>query len=221
MAGTNLASKYLEVIVAENFSTCQSPLSSNPSHETSETVVINGISWLKQTGGDATAGHINTWTAYSTSRDNVCVSLDFVLRAANPGVFTTPPPLFDEAAESAVFGQIVGTYAWFTVATPTSTGLPTETSTPTPTLMELPGPRGPFLPVVPPLIASLARTLPATWLRRLLGKPAVGPWSLHFRRNPSQFSIEHARRLLGYEPKIDFTEGMRRTEAWLRSAKYL
>lgn len=142
VAGTNLASKYLEVIVAENFSTCQSPLSSNPSHETSETVVINGISWLKQTGGDATAGHINTWTAYSTSRDNVCVSLDFVLRAANPGVFTTPPPLFDEAAESAVFGQIVGTYAWFTVATPTSTGLPTETSTPTATSTSTATPSG-------------------------------------------------------------------------------
>jgi len=130
--GTNLASKYLEVIVAENFSTCQSPLTTNPDHETAETVVISGISWLKQTGGDATAGHTNTWQAYSNARDNVCVSLDFVLRAANPGNFTTPPPLFDEAAESAVFGQIVGTYAWFTVATPTSTGLPTETSTPTP-----------------------------------------------------------------------------------------
>jgi hypothetical protein len=101
--------------------------------ETSETVVINGISWLKQTGGDGTAGHINTWTAYSTSRNNVCVSLDFVLRAANPGVFTTPPPLFDEAAESAVFGQIVGTYTWLTLPTATSTGLPTETATSTPT----------------------------------------------------------------------------------------
>jgi murein DD-endopeptidase MepM/ murein hydrolase activator NlpD len=129
--GTNLSSKYLEVIVAENFITCQSPLTTNPDHETSETVVINGISWLKQTGSDATTGHINIWNGYSASRDNVCVSLDFVMRAADPGDFTTPPPLFDQAAESAVFGQIVGTYTWFTVATPTSTGLPTATSTPT------------------------------------------------------------------------------------------
>ena len=136
--GTNLASKYLEVIVAENFSTCQSPLTTNPDHETAETVVINGISWLKQTGSDATTGHINIWNAYSASRDNVCVSLDFVLRAADPGDFTTPPPLFDKAAESAVFGQIVGTYAWFTVATPTSTGLPTEASTPTPKETSIP-----------------------------------------------------------------------------------
>ena len=29
-------------------------------------------------------------------------------------------------------------------------------------------------------------------------------------------SGEKARRLLGYEPRIDLAEGMRRTEAWLR-----
>jgi nucleoside-diphosphate-sugar epimerase len=77
------------------------------------------------------------------------------------------------------------------------------------------------LPTVPGPVARLARTLPASWLRRLLGKPVIGPWSLHFRLNPSQFSIERARRLLGYEPGVDFGEGMRRTEAWLRSAGYL
>jgi hypothetical protein len=130
--GTNLGTKYLEMIVAENANPCQSPLATESHLETSETVVINGISFLKQTGEDATAGHINKWTAYSTSRDNVCVSLDFVLRAANPGVFTTPPPLYDEAAESAVFGQIVSTYEWLTspTATPTSS-TPVETTTPT------------------------------------------------------------------------------------------
>jgi hypothetical protein len=60
--------------------------------------------------------------------------LDFVLFVAHPGVFPTPPPLYNEAAESAVFGQIVGTYAWLTSATPTTTptGLPTGTATPTP-----------------------------------------------------------------------------------------
>ena len=92
------------------------------------TVTINGISFLKQTGGDATAGHVNTWTAYSTVRDNVCVSLDFVLRAANLGNFPTPPSAFDEAAETAVFGQIVATYTWLALSptvTPTATALPT------------------------------------------------------------------------------------------------
>ena len=130
--GTNLGTKYVQMIVAENANPCQSPLATQSMLETSETVVINGISFLKQTGQDATAGHINKWTAYSTSRDNVCVSLDFVLRAANPGVFTTPPPLYDEAAESAVFVQIVSTYQWLALSTSTPTSLtPVETATPT------------------------------------------------------------------------------------------
>jgi peptidase M23-like protein len=130
--GTNLGTKYLQMIVAENANPCQSPLATESMLETSETVIINGLSFLKQTGQDATAGHTNKWTAYSTSRDNVCVSLDFVLRAANPGNFATPPPLYDEAAESAVFAQIVSTYEWLTspTATPTSS-TPVDTATPT------------------------------------------------------------------------------------------
>ena len=133
-AGTNLREKYLEVIVAENANPCQSPLATDSILETSETVVINGISFLKQTGGDGTAGHINKWVAYAASRNNACVSLDFVLRAVNPDVFSTPPPVYDEAAEKAVFGQIVSTYEWLTsaTATPTST-TPAETATPTAT----------------------------------------------------------------------------------------
>ena len=132
--GTNLQQKYLEVIVAENANPCQSPLATDSILETSETVIINGISFLKQTGGDGTAGHINKWVAYSASHSIACVSLDFVLRAANPGVFSTPPPLYDEAAEKAVFGQIVETYEWLTAATATPTSTPpAESATPTST----------------------------------------------------------------------------------------
>jgi nucleoside-diphosphate-sugar epimerase len=77
------------------------------------------------------------------------------------------------------------------------------------------------LPTVPGWFATLARTAPASLMRRILGRPTVGPWSLHFRRNPSQFSVEKAKRVLGYAPAVDFAEGMRRTEAWLRSEGYL
>lgn len=77
------------------------------------------------------------------------------------------------------------------------------------------------LPTVPAWFAVLAATQPARLARRLLGRPAVGPWSLHFRRNPSQFSNAKARRVLGYTAAVDFAEGMRRTEAWLRAAGYL
>lgn len=77
------------------------------------------------------------------------------------------------------------------------------------------------LPTVPGWFALLARSAPANLARRLLGRPSVGPWSLHFRRNPSQFSVAKAQRVLGYAPQVDFAEGMRRTEAWLREAGYL
>ncbi|MBK9925784.1 MAG: peptidoglycan DD-metalloendopeptidase family protein [Anaerolineales bacterium] len=127
--GTNLGVKYLEMIVAENANPCQSPLAIQSMLETSETVTINGLSFLKQTGQDTTAGHTNKWTAYSTLRDNICVSLDFILRAANPGAFVTPPPLYDEAAESAVFGQIVETYVWLSQMYPTSTPTPLQNGT--------------------------------------------------------------------------------------------
>jgi len=130
--GTNLSQKYLEVVVVENADPCQSPLATQSMLETSETVIINGITFLKQTGQDGSAGHINKWVAYTTARDNACVSLDFVLRAADPGVFTTPPPLYDEVAESAVFEQIVSTYTWLAlVPTATQTSVPVESPTPT------------------------------------------------------------------------------------------
>ena len=73
------------------------------------------------------------------------------------------------------------------------------------------------LPTVPGWFATLARTAPASLARRILGRPTIGPWSLHFRRNPSQFSVAKAKRVLGYAPAVDFAEGMRRTEAWLRA----
>lgn len=74
------------------------------------------------------------------------------------------------------------------------------------------------LPTIPGPIAQLARFGPAQQFRRLLGRPSPGPWSTHFRFNPSQFSVAKARRLLGYEPKVSFAEGMRRTEQWLRES---
>jgi murein DD-endopeptidase MepM/ murein hydrolase activator NlpD len=130
--GTNLKEKYLEVIVAENANPCRSPLATGSMLETSETVIINGIYFLKETGQDGGAGNLHQWIAYSTSRDNVCVSLDFVLHSLNPDNFPTPSAVFDYRAESAVFGQIVGTYRWFTPGYPPTptTSTPAETSTP-------------------------------------------------------------------------------------------
>jgi len=40
-------------------------------------------------------------------------------------------------------------------------------------------------------------------------------------RSHNSFSNAKARRILGWEPAVDFEEGMRRTEAWLRENGYL
>jgi nucleoside-diphosphate-sugar epimerase len=77
------------------------------------------------------------------------------------------------------------------------------------------------LPALPGWIALLARSDLAGLARRLVGKPTIGPWSLHFRFNPSQFSVQHAQQVLGYTPMVDFATGMRRTEAWLQASGYL
>ena len=141
--GTNLGHKYLEMIVSENANPCQSPLATQSILETSQTVVINGISFLKQTGGDAGAGQIYQWVAFSTQRANICVSFDFILHSSNPGNFATPPPVFDYAAETAVFDQMAATFTWLGVV-PTNTPIPSATAiaTNTPTLTPTPPPSG-------------------------------------------------------------------------------
>jgi hypothetical protein len=134
--GTNLQEKYLEVYVAENVEVCQSPLATLSMPRGSENVTLNGIPFLKQFGEEGTTGHMYKWTAYSTQQDNICVSLDFVLKSVNPGVFETPPPLYDEALESAVFVQIASTFGWIPpTPTPTETFTETPVATPSETIL--------------------------------------------------------------------------------------
>jgi hypothetical protein len=111
-AGTNLKEKYLNVGVVENSTTCVTPLATSSILQTSELVVINGLTFLKQTGEDRGVGHIHQWIGYSTANGGTCVSLDFILHSTNPDNYPTPPPVFDMAAESAVFEQIVRTFSW-------------------------------------------------------------------------------------------------------------
>jgi photosystem II stability/assembly factor-like uncharacterized protein len=113
--GTNLHEKYLEMIVRENVDPCRSPLATSSMLASSETVVINGISFLKETGGDGAAGNFYDWVAYSAPRNNACISMDFVLHSVNAGNYSTPPPIFDKAAESALFTRMMETFAWTTV----------------------------------------------------------------------------------------------------------
>ncbi|NTU56279.1 MAG: hypothetical protein HGA79_08520, partial [Anaerolineales bacterium] len=140
--GTNLREKYLQVNVRENVTPCQSPLSdTSPPGSPTETVVINGISFFKQTGGDAGVGHLHEWVGYSTLKNTTCISMDFVLHSLNAGNFATPPPEFDKAAESAVFKQMMSTFTFLTTP-PTLTPVSPPTNTPeapitSPTIMSL------------------------------------------------------------------------------------
>jgi len=135
-SGTNLVEKYLEVAAGANATECKSLFQTQ---DPGVTVTINGISFLKQTGMEAAAGSLYQWVAYATLRNGVCVSVNFILHSHHPSFFPTPPPVFDYDAETAVFGQIVGTYMWLAVApTATSTLASTPVDSPTPSFTPTP-----------------------------------------------------------------------------------
>lgn len=108
-SGTNLVEKYIDVTVVEDADPCKSPTSDGAT--TSEDVTINSIPFLKETGTDAATGNIYDWVAYSTSKDNACISLTFVLHSGELGNYSTPPAEFDKTAESAVFDKIIDTFS--------------------------------------------------------------------------------------------------------------
>jgi hypothetical protein len=110
-AGTNLSEKYVDMSILAGAATCKSPdIGGTPS--TTETVTINGIQFFKESGVGAAAGNIYDFVAYSTTSNNNCVSLTFVLHSTDLGNYTNPPPAFDKAAESAVFDLIINTFDW-------------------------------------------------------------------------------------------------------------
>jgi nucleoside-diphosphate-sugar epimerase len=54
-------------------------------------------------------------------------------------------------------------------------------------------------------------------IAQMLGRPTeLGRGSVELLARPATYSIEKARRMLGYSPRVDLAEGMRRTEAWAR-----
>jgi hypothetical protein len=129
--GTTLSGKWIDVTIVEGANPCKSPNAGQVS--SSVNVTINGIQFLKELGGEGTAGHFYDITAYSTLNNNACISLTFVLKSVDPGVFTSPPPPYNRAAESAVFPTIMSTFGLSSLP-PTATGTATPTSTPVPGL---------------------------------------------------------------------------------------
>ena len=103
-SGTNLVEKYLEVVVVDGLSPCHATSFTNPATSSSNTS-INGIAFLVETGTDSALGNVYAWMTYSTSYNNACVSMNFVLRSANNGV-----PSYDPISEASVFEAIMATF---------------------------------------------------------------------------------------------------------------
>jgi 2-alkyl-3-oxoalkanoate reductase len=51
--------------------------------------------------------------------------------------------------------------------------------------------------------------------------PRIGRTSVEFYSHRVVFDIEKSKRVLDYEPRISFGEGMARTETWLKAEKFL
>ena len=74
------------------------------------------------------------------------------------------------------------------------------------------------LPMTPVLVAATA----CEWLCRPLGiEPPLHRRRVGFYRNDRAFSIEKARRMLGFEPDVSLREGVRRTIEFYREAGWL
>lgn len=75
------------------------------------------------------------------------------------------------------------------------------------------GKRGPT--VVPTRVAVAVSALVAATARVFRQKTEVNPASIRYLARTGTYSIEKARRVLGYEPQIDLEDGMARIERWL------
>jgi hypothetical protein len=110
--GTNLQEKYILVSATEGKDPC---VTTDMGGGTAiVTVTINGNTFSKQTGTGAAAGNQYDWTSYATTRNNACILLAFVLHSTNPGNYSTPPAVYDTAAESAVIDTVMNTYGTVT-----------------------------------------------------------------------------------------------------------
>lgn len=111
---TNLQEKYMEILAQLTDDPCFSPYDTqnqfNPSE--SEQVVINGLTFFKQSNAEGAVGNIYEWISYSTGKDGLCISLSLILHSTQPMNYPTPPPVFDHLEETADFETIISTFRW-------------------------------------------------------------------------------------------------------------
>ena len=112
---TLLVEKYVEAKVVQGASSC----SDGGILSFSETVSINGMTFLKEGGQEGAAGSTYEWVSYSAFAplSSNCVTMKFVLHSHNAGAYTNPPPPYDNALESAVFEKVMSSFSWGTTYT--------------------------------------------------------------------------------------------------------
>ncbi|MBW6435145.1 NAD-dependent epimerase/dehydratase family protein [Actinoplanes hulinensis] len=76
------------------------------------------------------------------------------------------------------------------------------------------GKRGPV--VAPTPVAVAVAGIMGAAIRLVSGPTEVNAISMRYFTRTGTYSIEKARRLLGYRPRVDLAEGMARTGRWLR-----
>lgn len=110
--GTTLGEKMMQIRVTQGMSECSNPAGGGSVEDVPPLTVITAgpVSWLKESGSDAGVGNIYAYTSYSTLREAACINITFVLHSTNPGMYDTPPPNYDEAAEQALFMEMLHTF---------------------------------------------------------------------------------------------------------------
>ena len=84
----------------------------SPSEPPPERVTLGENSFSKESGHDAGAGNIFSYVGYSTAKDDICLSLIFVLHSTNPANYDNSPPEYNWEEETAIFEEIVSTLRW-------------------------------------------------------------------------------------------------------------
>jgi nucleoside-diphosphate-sugar epimerase len=86
-------------------------------------------------------------------------------------------------------------------------------------LFRMLGRRGPVgIPTAPAVALAHA----ADAINRARGRRSdINAVSMRYLARTGTYSIDKARRVLGYAPAVELDEGMRRTEAWLRAEQLL
>lgn len=112
--GTTLTRKEIYITVVRGADPCLSPEIVNI-EPAARPVTFNDTPFLKQSGVGAAAGTTVQATAYSTSRDGICVSVIFSLFSFDPRNLAPEvptPPAFDITGESAIFESVISTFTW-------------------------------------------------------------------------------------------------------------